>query len=441
MRTDTVPAPLPSGRFVLSAMASSLALFGALRLPWTEAMLLLPLTRAQGVMAERLFGAPSLPVQVTLECSGAEVLALCVGAVLAYPVRWRARLAGAAAGIALILFLNTLRIGTLGLVVASPVWFDRLHLFLWPTLLTLMVAGYVFAWMALADRSAREGSSTPAAFPVLAAILLIAFAAASPLYLESPAVLALGGVIATSAAAFLSGVGISAYTVSNVLVTSRGAFIVTQECITTPLIPIYLAAVGAYAINWRWLVAGVVAAVPLFTLLGIARLLVVALPAAVVASPLFLVHAFYQLLLGAVIVVAAAVWRHGRPTATPFAAAGLAIGGLGIMLLATASPPLAVTSWFTALDDPQGAIQFLPAFQVGLYLALWAAAFTMVRWTRLAAGLGLLAATQVAGLLALHALTAAGYAVHVRDIRAWAVAAPVLILAAVAGRARTVRLT
>ncbi|MDP2052740.1 MAG: archaeosortase/exosortase family protein, partial [Acidobacteriota bacterium] len=284
-------------------MAGSLALFGALRLPWTEAVLLLPLTRAQGLLAERLFGAPSLPVQVTLECSGAEVLALCAGAVLAYPVRWRARLAGAAVGIGLILLLNTLRIGTLGLVVASPVWFNRLHLFLWPTLLTLVVAGYVFTWMALADRSARKVSSTRAAFPVLAAVFLIAFAVASPWYLESPGVLALGGVIATAAAALLSGVGMSAYAVSNVLVTSRGAFIVTQECVTTPLIPIYLAAVGAYAVNWRWLVAGVLAAAPLFTALGIARLLVVALPAAVVASPTFLVHAFYQLLLGAVVVV------------------------------------------------------------------------------------------------------------------------------------------
>lgn len=441
MRTDTVPAPLPSGRFVLSAMASSLALFGALRLPWTEAMLLLPLTRAQGVMAERLFGAPSLPVQVTLECSGAEVLALCAGAVLAYPVRWRARLAGAAAGIALILFLNTLRIGTLGLVVASPVWFHRLHVYLWPTLLTLAVAGYVFAWMALADR--RNGEATPApaaaAFPILAAGLLVAFAIASPLYLDSPGVLAFGGVIATAAAALLSGLGLSAYAITNALVTSRGTFIVTQECITTPLIPIYLAAVGAHARNWRWLLVGGLAAVPLFTVLGIARLLVVALPAAVVASPLFLVHAFYQLLLGGVVVVAAAVWRHGRTSAAPFAAAGLVIGGVGLILLGTASARLASADWFTGLDDPQGAIQFLPAFQVGLYLALWAAAFTRVRWTRLAAGLGLLAVTQVAAVLALHALAVAGYAVHVRDIRAWAVAAPVLILAAVAGHARTAR--
>ncbi|MDP2053792.1 MAG: hypothetical protein Q8L75_09160, partial [Acidobacteriota bacterium] len=118
---------------------------------------------------------------------------------------------------------------------------------------------------------------------------------------------------------------------------------------------------------------------------------------------------------------------------------GLAIGGLAMVLLAMASARLAVTSWSTGLDDPQGAIEFLPAFQVGLYLALWVAAFTMVRWTRLAAGLGLLAVTQVAVVLALHALTVADYVVHVRDIRAWAVAAPVLILAAVASHARTDR--
>ena len=86
----------------------------------------------QGALAARLFGAPTLPVEVTLACSGADALALCLGAVLAYPVRGAARLAGAAGGAALILGLNTLRIGTLGRAAASPAWFDALHLYVWP---------------------------------------------------------------------------------------------------------------------------------------------------------------------------------------------------------------------------------------------------------------------------------------------------------------------
>ena len=69
---------------------------------------------------------------------------------------------------------------------------------------------------------------------------------------------------------------------------------------------------------------GALAAPPLFVALGIARLLVVALPDAV-GSPLFFVHAFYQLLLGAIIVIAAALWRHGHRKAIAHAAAGIAV--------------------------------------------------------------------------------------------------------------------
>ncbi len=67
------------------------------------------------------------------------------------------------------------------------------------------------------------------------------------------------------------------------------------------------------------------ATVPLFVGLGIVRLLIVALPDAV-ASPLFVVHAFYQLLLAAVLVFLAALWRHGRGAALRYALAGVVVG-------------------------------------------------------------------------------------------------------------------
>ena len=141
--------------------------------------------------------------------------------------------------------------------------------------------------------------------------------------------LALAGFIARAAASILGGVGVSAHAAANVLWTPRGGFLVTQECISTPLIPVYLAAVCAYSTTWRRLILGVVAAAPLFIALGIVRLLVVALPAAVVASPLFLVHAFYQLLLGAVVVLLAALWRHGRARRLRHALAGVIAGRRG----------------------------------------------------------------------------------------------------------------
>jgi exosortase/archaeosortase family protein len=446
-------------------VALSLGFFGLLRLNWTEAHVVLPFTRVQAAVAAGLFGMPTLPVEVTLACSGADALALCLGAVLAYPVPWGRRFAGAAGGVGLILVLNTVRIGTLGLVAASPAWFHTLHVYVWPAVLTLAIAGYVLGWMRFADRRPREPvlaghppSSMAAArlappssmatarlaphpsrrFVVLTAAFLLLFAAASPLYLESPSVLALAGFIARAAAVILGVAGISAHAAANVLWTPRGGFLVTQECISTPLIPVYLAAICTYATTWRRLILGVVAMLPLFTALGIVRLLVVALPDSV-ASPLFFVHAFYQLLLGAVVVFLAAVWRHGGKAALGPALAGVVAGVLFVRLLGPYYTRIVTYPAGVPLDDPQAAIAFLPAFQVGLYLALWIAAFVAVGWRRFLAGLAVLGLTQTAGLLALQALASHNLTMHVRDVRGWAVAAPVLIVATVVNVARARR--
>ena len=448
MPTDTGRGRAAALKFVLAAVAWSLGFFGLLRLNWTEAHVVLPLTRMQAGLAVALFGTPALPIETTLACSGADALALCLGAVLAYPVKWRSRLAGAAGGAGLILALNTLRIGTLGQAAASPAWFNTLHVYVWPAVLTLAIAGYVFTWMRLADRpvtaSAGERRPSPLAaarlvpqptrrFILLTAAFLLLFSAASPLYLESASVLALAGFIARTAALILGTIGVSAHAAANVLWTPRGGFIVTQECISTPLLPVYLAGVCAHSTTWRRLGLGVLATLPLFIALGIARLLVVALPDAVVASPLFLVHAFYQLLLGAVVVFLAALWRYGGRTAPYRALAGIIVGVMFVYLLGPSYTQAVAYVAGAPLDDPQGATAFLPAFQVGLFLALWVAAFIAAGWRRFLAGLALLELTQLAGLLALHALTTqSGLTAHVRDIRGWAVAGPLLIAAAVA---------
>lgn len=457
MLTDTARGSTDARRFVLRGIAGSLGFFGLLRLNWTEAHVVLPFTRVQAALAAGLFGTPASPVEATLACSGTDALALCLATVFAYPVKWRTRLLGAGGGLALIVGLNIVRIGTLGRAAASPAWFTTLHLYIWPAVLTVAIAGYLFAWMRLADRTAAASTSPltvgsadptptsaaapsrlqpPRRFVMLTIGLLILFAAASPLYLESPVVLALAGFIARAAARTLGIAGVDAAATANVLSTPRGGFLVTGECIATPLIPVYLAAICTYSTTWRRLIAGVLATLPLFVGLGIARLLVVALPAAV-DSPLFFVHAFYQLLAGAAIVFIAALWRHGGRTALGHALIGVAAGVLFVQLLGPFYTRLISDRAGAPLADPQGAIAFLPTYQVGLYLALWAAAFVAVGWKRYLAGLAVLGLTQTAGLLALHALaTHAGLTAHVRDIRGWAVAAPVLIFAAVVNVAR-----
>ena len=98
MPTDMAPPQTDAAKFVLRAVAGSLGFFGLLRLPWTEAHVVLPFTLVQSGLAVRLIGAPAVPVEATLACSGADALALCLGAVLAYPVKWRTRLFGAGCG-------------------------------------------------------------------------------------------------------------------------------------------------------------------------------------------------------------------------------------------------------------------------------------------------------------------------------------------------------
>jgi exosortase/archaeosortase family protein len=445
--TDTAPAydNRRSISFALRGVAWSLALFGLVRFGGFETHAILPLTALQSRLAISGFGLPALPVQVTLSCSGADAMALCLGAILAYPTGWTARIGGAAGGIAMILVLNTVRIGTLGRAAAAPVWFNALHVYVWPALLTLAIAAYVFSWMRVADggtgvaaRVRRLLPHTTAdpfpAFVGLTAAFLVIFTAAAPLYRDSTGVLAVGAFIARAAGAALGLLGVHAVVVGNVLSTARGGFLVTQECISTPLIPVYLAAVVAYPGRRDVRALAAVAVVPLFVILGIARLLVVALPPAIVASPFFVVHAFYQLLLAAVVVVIAASWQHGTgTTAWGRALMGGALGGLLACLLG----PLYAHAFHASapLDDPQGAIALFPSFQVGLYVALWVAVFSPLRWRWFAVGLAALGASQAAFFAVLpFAAGRTALTSHVVDVRAWALAVPVLLIVAMVTR-------
>ena len=445
MDTAAFRSPRQGIEFALRGAGWSLCLFGVIRLRWFEAHAVLPLTAFQARLAETGFGRSAIPIDVTLACSGADTLALCVGAILAYPARWRTRLAGAAVGTALILALNTIRIGTLGLAAASPS-FGFLHLYVWPGLLTLAVAGYVFTWMRFADRPIVAGPSprvvvapamnVPALLRVagLTAAFLILFVAASPLYLTSTSVLTGAAFVARAAAVALRVFGVQATATASVLSTTHGSFLVTQECISTPLIPVYFAALVAYSTGWRWRTLGVLAAVPLFVGLGIARLLVVALPEAIVGSPVFLVHAFSQLLLAGVIVCVAAYWRHGAGVeAWRRAVVGATFGVLFVVLLGRpyTHALAAAFAGSAPLQDPQGAIMFLPAFQLGLFVALFVAWSLAPDWRVLAVGLAGLGLSHVAVFAALHfAAGHGGLAPHVRDVRAWALAGPLLAAAA-----------
>ena len=61
-----------ANKYLLRAVATGFGLFGLLRLPWIETVLVLPMTRAQGEVAAAAFHTPAAPISVTLACSGIE---------------------------------------------------------------------------------------------------------------------------------------------------------------------------------------------------------------------------------------------------------------------------------------------------------------------------------------------------------------------------------
>ena len=434
-------------RYTVTTGAWIVGLFGVTRLEWTNSHVLIPLARLQQLVADQLTGATPGRVIVDASCSGGDAMALCLGAMLAFPAPWRARLHGGAFGLLLITGLNTVRIGHLSLVADDPSRFTLLHVYLWPAILILAAVAYVYAWM---SRQGSGGARTARRLggPVrghaqrffLLTVLLGAgyFAAASRLY-ESDLLQTLGAWVATTGGGMLGALGVSATVSGRVVQTAHGGFMVTQECIATPLIPVYLAAVLSVPLApWRR-AAGLLAAAPLFFLLGVSRLLALALPGGLVASHAVAIHAFSQGLVAVMLVPLVAIWvdttsprrrgpaRHAMQAVGVGLVAALAAGPVWSRLIggAVTGVQAVVQHGGHAYVDPQGAVVILPAFQLGLFAALWLASGAPGPWRRAARGVALLAGLQLGAILSLGELSHhVGLALHVSLIRAWALAAP-----------------
>ena len=238
--------------FLLRAAAWGLGLFALLRLSWIEQNVLLALLQAQSAIVRWYFQAEASSITITSSCSAADVMAVCLGVVLAYPAPWRRRLEGAMLGLALILALNVVRISTLAVLAARwPEAFQPVHVLGWPVLLTAATTAYVWRWIASVRRRERppepaqavDGRRKAIRFSVAAGALLAAHLAAAPWTMPSAAMAAVCRWTASAAHGTLRSIGAETSTNGAVLVTSRGPFEITPECLLTPVFPMYLAAI------------------------------------------------------------------------------------------------------------------------------------------------------------------------------------------------------
>ena len=444
-------APEPGGtegnamlRFTLVTGAWFVGLFGLMRLAWVERVLLTPFAEVQQRVADQLTGAPSDLVYADASCSGGDPLALCAGAIFAFPAAWGARLRGAAVGFTLITAVNIVRLGHLSLIAENRALLDLLHVYVWPGILILVAAGFVYGWMGRQGFGAEVASFGGLAlgvaarrFLVLAALLVAAYFATAPFFYESPAVDVIAGWIAVTGGAILAAAGTTAAVSGAVIRTAHGGFVVTQECIFTPLIPLYVAAALAAPMGWGRRTAMLVATPAVFFALGVSRLLVLAVPAAVIGSYAVAIHAFSQTLVAVLLVAVAAVRTFGSDRRGA-ARAAVAVA-LGAVAAFAAAPVLGAVVGGTAgglqalaghaghaFTDEQGAWAILPAFQVGLFTALWIAVAGGGRsWRRALAGLcGVVLVQAALGVPVDELAHHYGFDPHVGLLRGWALALP-----------------
>jgi exosortase/archaeosortase family protein len=432
-------------RFVVIALLWALLFFGLFRLSITQTCVLLPLTSAQGDVARWLVGLPRLSMAITLDCSASDVMALCLAFTLAYPVRWRQRLGGAAIGLAWILAMNTTRLAVLERLAMSPA-FGLLHIYVWPSLLIAGTLAYLALWVAHTDgwQSSVAGTGTPLSrFLTTCLVAVAVFAALAPALYRSDLLIPPAIWVTAAAARVLNAAGYAAAGRQTVLYTPAGTFFVTPECMATPLMPLYLSGVLSLTASWRGRVIGLLAFVPVFGALLVARLLTVALPPVATLSPLFVTHGFHQFLLGAVIIATACLLRPGNESRTRRACRTLAVFvGVAALTWMTARsyttlvtagagalsrliPSIATTLWEPG--DLQGALLVLPMYQVALFAALWAAWHGPVRLHRAAIGVAVLYLSQLALLVIIGDLHARwSMSLPTTLLRAWAVGAPLL---------------
>jgi S-adenosylmethionine decarboxylase len=428
---------------VVACALWNLLIFGLLRSTWLEQRALLPFANLQALVASWYGGQASAPVVVSLECSGADVLALCAGFVLAFPSSWRRRLGGLSIILPFLVLLNIARIVTLSSAAASPSQFHLLHSYVWPAVFILAAVTMVRVWMAPARKVAIVSSRTLR----IALYSFGAFVVAAPWIAPSIAVDRACQIVARMGALEMRGLGAKAVVTGAVLTAPRGSFVVTPDCILSPVIPLWIAAVFWLPLSSRGRVAGLLLTFPALAMLASLRLLVLAAPGAWVDSPILVVHGFHQMVLFAVLVLLSA-WRGVAPSpsarrmrqALTRALPAIALSALVGLVVGPAYNKLlvAITGWVAHWltntivtlrppTDVQGVLVFLPVYQLLLLVALVSASGRRVRCGTMGVVLASLSLSHVFLLAGLGELQARGFHLHAILLRGWSALLPVMV--------------
>jgi len=430
-------------KFLAALAAWSAALLAILRSPAGQRALVAPFAAWHSAFALEI--STGSAVAVDLSCSGSDVIALSIAALLAYPSSWRRRAAGVAMALVWLAALNLARIVTLVNTAGSPL-FVPLHTYIWPGLMIAGSAAFVFGWMWLEqrDRAAIADVGRWWRMVGMTALLVVAYVGLAPWLLVSQGLQREAMLLAGAAAAILHACGLDALAGGGTLVVANQSFLVTPECVITPLMPVYL----AWALTWPARRGARVVAVvlfgPLFVLLGFVRLLTVALPA-IVGPPLFLTHGFYQFVTAIVVIAAAArVGARRMSTSWPVLfVAALAGSAAAAILLA---PPFRVLvdaaadlvrsmashtlTTRASVVEVQGALSIMPGFGLSLLCALTITLFGRESVRRLVLLIPALLVVQVATLAIAGEVSEHLAAVPVTLIRAASILTPILLVLA-----------
>jgi hypothetical protein len=181
--------------------------------------------------------------------------------------------------------------------------------------------------------------------------------------------------------------------------------------------PVYLAWALTWPISLRARIVALLSFAPLFGLLGLVRLLTVALPG-IIGPPLFLTHGFYQFVVAFLLMGVAAHWRahqthqrgmlqhltYGLLTAALVAAV---LGRPYTQAIDSASRLVwngVPQTWFPFTPDVQGATAIMPAFQLSLLCGLCVALLGKRAWPSLAVLIPVAAILHAITLIAVREL-------------------------------------